>query len=177
MYLCVCVCNITYTCYMGILYMPNRIKSLTALPAFNSIIWMWVQHTKRRIVCDVDIVFEISRPASILYRWIYVCTCDMFILYMNVCYIYVSLHSRYLFVHVANFSIAASDFRSQLWKKQTKCNKQSELISQFCFNNNLEKCKRIFINQLIYRLHYNSYIRVYPALSLALLRLFCWLIN
>lgn len=36
---------------------------------------------------------------------------------MYVISIYVSLHSRYLFVHVANFPIAASDFRSQLWKK------------------------------------------------------------
>lgn len=33
-------------------------------------------------------------------------------------------------------------------EKQMKCNKQSELISQFCFNNNLEKCKRILLNQL-----------------------------
>lgn len=114
--MCVCVWNITYTCYMGILYMPNRIKSLTALPAFNSIIWMWVQHTERLIVCDVDIVFEISRPASILYRYRYMCVhvIDMYI--QIVCYIYVPLHSRYLFVHVANFSIAVSDFRSQFWK-------------------------------------------------------------
>lgn len=78
---------------------------------------------------------------------IYVCTCDRYVYRMYVISMYLSTLAICLCMQLI-FQLLCLTFVLSS-EKQTKCNKQSELISQFCFNNNLEKCKRIFINQLI----------------------------